>query len=43
MTFMNGDPSDECYGDNCKGCNYYDRCGYIRVSNPFHDKGKEDI
>lgn len=42
MTFMDGDPETECYGDNCKKCSSYDRCGYIRISNPFHDKPKDD-
>jgi hypothetical protein len=32
---------DECYGDNCKGCDYYDRCGYIKASDPFHDRDKK--
>jgi len=43
MTFANGDKTTECYGDNCRGCEYYNDCGYIRVSNPFRDKGDEDL
>jgi len=31
----------ECYGDNCRGCHYYDQCGYIRISDPFHDQKEE--
>jgi len=38
MTFMNGDPSTECYGDNCKGCDFYNRCGYIKISDPFGEQ-----
>lgn len=35
---MQKDNGNECYGDNCRGCPYYDQCGYIRISNPFEDK-----
>ncbi len=38
MTFMDGKKETECYGDNCKTCEYYDQCRYIRISNPFNDE-----
>jgi hypothetical protein len=34
---MTPPPQSECYGDNCKGCDYYNRCGYIKISDPFKD------
>ena len=33
--------NDECYGDNCKVCDYYDTCGYIRISDPFKEQEKK--
>ena len=26
---------DECYGDNCRDCDYYGNCRYIKISDPF--------
>ena len=27
----------ECYGDACKSCDYYNQCGYIKITDPFKD------